>query len=261
VEIVKRANLETEKLITQAEVQSFVGANIVSADNKRLECGDGRYTPDQSVGAIRILGGDFGAMLAFAGAARSKNFHINKDALISSYLEAVKADRGEDPKLYLHLDTSHDIHKGEIGCGHAKYASDPQNEGKYGLTSTEAKELFNTALARPEANVTILEGGHKEKAVLRVKGMNGETVAYGVNSTDEGGSNMFFVIDDDRIKQHFEKITPKMSRVLGIGIKSEEVLESYISQMGVTSGFLADSLDTYNIEINNLGQPTVTKSS
>jgi hypothetical protein len=247
-----------EKISTDA-VEAFVKENVVSADSSRVECGDGRYTAEQSQGAIRAFGADFGMVLAFASAVRGNGVEFSNDNLVSSYLNAIKAERGEDAKLYLQTD-DHNEKSGGIGCGHVYQASKPENEGKYGnLKSNEVKELYESMLLNPSAKLTVLNGEHLEKAVLLVYAGDADAEPkFSVNSSD-GMGNMFFIADMDGIKRYMEKFVPRMANELGIEVTPEQVWQSYEEQQNATAGILAGGLDTYRVEIDDLGSATTEK--
>jgi hypothetical protein len=247
-----------EKISTDA-VEAFVKENVVKTNRGRVECGDGRYAPEQSGGAIRALGGDFGMVFAFASAIYEKGLKISSDKLVEGYLNAVKTERGEDARLFLHTD-DHNKETGGIGCGHAKLASSTENEGKYGsLTSNETKTLFETMLARLETSLQVLEGSHAEKAVIFVYGTDEDgEVNFSVNSQDKNG-NMYFIVDMDGIKKHMEKFVPRLSEGLGVAISASEVLDTYEKQQTVTAEILAGKLDMYKVDIDNTGTTSIAK--
>ncbi len=138
------------KNITREEVKKFVKENMIPVNNSRIECGDGRYTKEQSGGAIRAFGGDFGMVMAFAGALKDEGTYIDADGIATRYFRAVKKVRGEDTKLYHHTDT-HNHALGEIGCGHVAKATSPEHDGLYGsLTHKDVKELYASFSKKPK---------------------------------------------------------------------------------------------------------------
>src|SRR5258706_1281359 len=96
---------------TREEVKKFVKETLTRANNSKIECGDGRYTPEQSDGAIRAFGGDFGMVMALAGALKDEGANLGPDEVVGRYLLAVKKVRGDETKLYHHTDT----HNHELG--------------------------------------------------------------------------------------------------------------------------------------------------
>jgi hypothetical protein len=241
------------KHITRGEIDKFVKENMIPANNSRIECGDGRYTKEQAQGAIRAFGGDFGMVMAFAGALKDEGTYIDSEEIVRRYLRAVKKVRGEDTKLYHHTDT-HNHSLGEIGCGHAAKASSPEHDGLYGsLTHSDVKDLYNSFSKDPNSNLTVLEGEHQEKAVLFVHGVSDDTdIHYSINSMDTKG-NMYFVVDMDRINKFIEQVVPLFSDGLLVPVEEKDVKENFLKQMQATADLLASDLDKFKITIDNTG--------
>ena len=239
--------------ITREEIEKFVKENIIPVNNGRIECGDGRYTKEQADGAIRAFGGDFGMVMAFAGALKDEGTYLDADEIITRYLRAVKKVRGEDTKLYHHTDT-HNHATGEIGCGHVAKASSPQHDGLYGsLTYKDVRELYESFSKNPNSNLTVLEGEHKEKGVLFVHGGPDDTdIHYTINSMDKNG-NMYFVVDMDRINRFISQVVPLFSEGLLVAVEEKDVKENFLKQMQATADLLAFDLDKFKITIDNTG--------
>src|SRR4030042_5915084 len=238
---------------TREEIKKFVKENLTRANNSRIECGDGRYTPEQSDGAIRAFGGDFGMVMALAGALKDKGTLLSADEIVARYLNAVKKVRGQGTKLYHHTDT-HNHAKGEIGCGHAAKRSSPENDGMYGsLTADDVRALYESFSQNPESNLTVLEGEHQEKAVLFVHGGPDDAdIHYSLNSMDENG-NMYFVVDMDRINRFIGEVVPVFSEGLPTPVAENGVKKSFLKQMQATADLLASGLDTFKISIDGKG--------
>lgn len=238
---------------TIEEVNKFVKENLTRANNSRIECGDGRYTPEQSDGAIRAFGGDFGMVMAFAGALKDEGIVLTPDEIINRYLGAVKKVRGEETKLYHHTDT-HNHETGEIGCGHAAKASSPEHDGKYGsLTHQDVRELYSSFAQNPDSNLTVLEGKHQEKAVLFVHGGPDDTdIHYTLNSMDKSG-NMYFVVDMDRINKFIGQVVPLFSEGLVRPVEEKDVKDNFLKQMNATAGLLAADLDKFKVTVKQDG--------
>ncbi len=228
------------------EVENFVKENLVRADNMRIECGDGRYKPEQSEGAIRAFGGDFGMVMAFAGALKSEGTFIDPDEIVERYYRAVKDFRGEDAKLYYHTD-EHKHKEGKIGCGHAAGASDPANKDMYGITSDEARGLYEAFAKHPRSNSTVLEGEHKERGVIYLEGKT-----HSLNS--RRGHEMYFVVTPTQIDEAIDILTPIFSKGLVVPVDAEDVKAYYIRQQYATAKLLgADKLPVYSVRVKPSG--------
>ena len=245
---------DMSKKVTREEIEKFVKENLVTANDRRMACGDGRYMPEQSEGAIRAFGADFGMIMAFAGALNYEGTNIDPEEIVERYSRAKKKEFGQDVGIYYHCD-SHNHEEGKIGCGHIAKASDPQNDGLYGnINHKEVKELFDAFTKHPESNLTVLDGQHEEKAVLFVHGApDSHEIPYSINSKDRKG-NMYFVVDMDRINRFIDKIAPAFSAGLLIQVNPEDVKRNYAVQMGTTAKLLnADKLDHYKIALDQRG--------
>lgn len=232
------------KTTTREEIEKFVKESLVPANNTRVECADGRYTPEQSQGAIRAFGGDFGFVLAFAGALKSEGTFIDPDEIVERYYRAVRQFRGEGTKLYYHTDEEHHV-KGEKGCGHAAQASNPNNKNEYGVSSDEARELYDKFEKHTSSHITILQGKHEEQGVLLVKGTN-----HSMNSRSKDKS--FFVVTPASIDLHIDLIAPKFSKGLIHPVDPEDVKAFYIRQQTETSRRLkADQLPHFDVNPSN----------
>lgn len=245
--------------ITKEEVYKFVKENMIPANNSRIECGDGRYTSQQADGAIRAFGGDFGIVMAFAGALKDEGTYLDCEEIVTRYLRAVKKVRGEDTKLYHHTDT--DNHAlGKIGCGHAARATSPEHQGLYGsLTHEDVKELYNSFSKNPDISLTILEGKHREKAVLFVHGESDDSnIHYSINSMDANG-NMYFVVDVDRINRFISQVVPLFSDGLLVAVEEKDVKENFLKQMQATADLLASDLDKFKVTIDTSGNFSISQ--
>lgn len=236
--------------ITKKEVEKFVKEALTRADNSRIECIDGRYTPEQSGGAVRAPGGDLGMIMAFAGALKDEGTYLVPEEIVERYLRSVRNKRGADARLYYHDDDS----SHSIGCGHIAKASSPEYDGLYGsLTYQEVRQLHEAFISHPQVHKTVLEGSHAEKGVLFVHGESEESpVPYTVNSRD-GKGNMFFVVDIDRANRFIEKAAPYFTKGLLTPVDPEDVKRNFLIQLNATAGLLAGDKDKFKVTIDNTG--------
>lgn len=233
------------KTLTLQEVREFVKKELVPVNHEVAACADGRTPKEVSKGGIRMFGGDYGMVLAFAAALRAEGTFLEPDEIVERYYRAVREVRGENTKLFYHSD-EHSHKEGKIGCGHAREASDPRNDGLYGVTSLEAKSLYDSFAAHPHSNISILEGHHDEKGVLVVEG-NGNGLTHSVNSRNKRGDK-FYVVEPSRIDALIDATAPIFSRGLLVSVDPEDVKAKYIMQQGETSRLLgADKLPTFRV--------------
>jgi hypothetical protein len=240
------------KKATREEIEKFVKENLTRVDQSgRVVCIDGRINPEQSEGAIRAPGGDFGIIMAFAGALKDEGTFIDPGEIIERYSRAKKQEFGQDTKFDYHCD-SHNHNKGKIGCAHIANASDPKYDGLYGsLIYTDVRKLFDAFTKNHNSNLTILEGHHEEKAVLMVYGHpQDEDVAYSIHSRDRKG-NMYFVADIDRAINLIKKLTPQFSVGLQVPVSADVVIIDYLKQLEATVDLIASDKDKHRITVDN----------
>lgn len=233
------------KKITKGEVFEFVKKELVPVNHELAACADGRTPKEVSRGGVRMFGGDYGMVLAFAAALRSEGTFLEPDEIVERYYRAVREIRGENTKLFYHSD-EHAHKEGKLGCGHAREASDPKNDGLYGVTSIEAKALYDSFASHPHSNISILEGNHDEKGVLVVEA-NGKDQTHSVNSRNKRGDK-FYVVEPARIDALIDATAPLFSRGLMVAVDPEDVKAKYKMQQNATSELLgADKLPTFRV--------------
>lgn len=246
------------KKITNGKVYEFVKENLVTANDRRMACADGRYKPEQSKGAIRVFGADMGILMAIGATLKDMGVSLPASEIVEKY---AKAKQGlydldvvdSDFVLDYHCDT-HSHEAGDIGCGHIAKAANPANEGLYGsINAQEVRELFDAFTENPKSHLTVLEGQHEEEGVIFVRGSS-DKVDYSVNSSGGKKGKMFFVVDPARTEGYIDSISGLFSEGLVNPINPEDVKRNYSIQMQSTAKLLnADKLPWYNAAINNNG--------
>ena len=241
---------------TLADVQNFVEGNIVTADTSVIRCGDGRTTPQQSNGAIRAFGEDYGMMLAIKGALLQHGQQtVDNGELIEAYVDAVKVERGDSPKLFEHTD-EHSQEENGIGCGHVRLSSGPENHGEYIVPSEDGADLYKRILESDRLDMQVLQGALLVRAA---KNENGKR--YSVNSVGVDGKGSYFVVDMDGIREHFEIIIPRIKEKLGVEFDVQEAMDAYEAQQLQSAKVLAISKgpELYEVNIDSSGVATVTQ--
>jgi hypothetical protein len=175
-------------IASQEKARQFIEANKIKADNSKAVCGDGRFTPEQSKGYIRMFGGDEGLLMAIQGGITELGIEISYTELVARLGASLRAERGDDAVIGVHTDT-HNLGPDEIGCGHIAKAVEGQAKHKH-VKPEHVINLHNEILSGEHEKV-VLDGHHAEEAVLLVYGRD-----WSVNSFD--GEQMYFVVDIDR---------------------------------------------------------------
>jgi len=227
-------------IASQEQARQFIESNRVRANNARTVCGDGRFTPEQSQGYIRLFGGDEGILMVLKGAVNKFELDISNTELVARFGAVLSDIRQDDNPIGMHTDTHH-LEPNEIGCGHVAKAISGETEHK-NLSSEDVKELH--VEVREAARQIVLDGSHAEQAVLLVHGMN-----WSVNSQD--GGRMYFVVDVDRSLELIKKV------VEGMGLENltfEAAKEQFMLQMEATARVLAKGLNVFDVNFADDGR-------
>jgi hypothetical protein len=229
--------------ITRKAVERFVKENLVPANDKQTVCADGRYNKEQSRGGTRAFGADFGITMAIATTLKDDGTYLSPEEIIERYWRAKCQVVGTRVKINYHTDVhNHGLDK--IGCGHITQATNPEYDGLYGsITYQEVLALYTSFSKHPEAELTVLEGNHEEKAILLVHG-----TSHSVHSKDKKG-RMYFVADVDRTARFIDRIVPFFSVGLLDPVDAEKVKQNYYRQMQATAGLIAGGLDQFEVTI------------
>jgi hypothetical protein len=237
-------NAMTPDIIASRErVRLFVEKNKVRADNSKAVCGDGRFTPEQSRGYIRMFGGDEGILLAIEGALNKLSIHIKPKELVARVSAALRSVRGEDAAMGVHTD-KHNLESGGIGCGFIAKAV--EGEAKHEAVSPEDALELHTKVLEGKHEEVVLDRRHAEQAVLLVYGRD-----WTINSFDEELDEMYFVVDMDRVKDLIKQVVPGLGRISGLTIEAVE--EQFQCQTDETASRLAEGKNIFKVEFHSTG--------
>ena len=228
--------MNQELIASQEQARLFVETNKIEADSSKAVCGDGRFTPEQSRGYIRMFGGDEGLLMAIYGAMLESQIHhkISYTELVARFGASLREERGDGVAIGVHTDT-HNLGDAEIGCGHVAKAVKGQAKHKH-VKPEHVMDLHSEIISGEHEKV-ILDGHHQEQAVLLVYGRD-----WSVNSFD--GENMYFVVDIDRSIDLINRVVP----ALGIeGLSAEMVKDHFECQMNETASHLAAGKDIFAV--------------
>jgi len=230
-------------LIPEKFVTVFEGARDYIGNPKHIrkagqgrKCVDGRYTPEQSLGAIATPGCDFGYVLTLMALKPEMTAHQAFDSVYN----IVTRDGG---KFYMHTD---DLGHGPIGCGHVAKATSPEHAPSYGLNSDRVMEALIYARKKidaGDANIVQMElkGTHLEKAVLRVQSED-----YTIESSD--GQEMYFIYDELRDKTNMRRLAKEL------GVSVSEFIKHHDKQTLAILHILARGKPIIDVSILEEGE-------
>ncbi len=235
----------TPDTLTTNTIEKFALENRVKLNKVRRVCGDDRFTAEQSLGSVRVFGGDEGILTAIKAAATKAEIAVSATELVEKYEGILKKLYGDDTQIEVHT-AQHALEKGTIGCGFMEKAINVPNIHEH-LSNEDAREIHEAILAGAHKEV-VLDGDHAAKSVMLV-----HSDEWSVNSRSE--HEQHFVVDEGSITSYLREITP----MFGIyGLNADDVVNQFESQMGKTAEQLAAGLNIYDINFDPQGHPSAT---
>ncbi len=224
--------------------EKYIKENIVLANNKGAACPDGRYTQEQDSGWIRIFGAHLGVSMAIMASLVEKDKEFLVEDVYSKTKQALFSVFGKENKLQAHTDDHN-----EIGCGHMAQAALKKNEDLYGIKAEHSLELWEISRKDADVNWITLEGSHREKAILLIRGKDAT-----VHSQNKDKTEMYFVVDIDRTNELLTRIGNILSME---DVTSEDIIRNYWKQVNATSTLLAKDLPQLDIILDKEGNSTI----
>ncbi len=249
-------NPEDQGLLQETKI--FVECNKILVNDAATECGDGRYRPDQSLGYLRVFGGDSGFMAAIMNAVNQKGKVLTPEECVSRYLKAIRKIRGEKAKIHYHTDTDNQAPK--VGCGDIARSSRVENENRYGGSSADVQKMFDCVrrLSAEDVKAVVLEGEHNEKGAFLIQEMPDRKISpWTVNSLNPETHEMYFVVDLARAKKFMKELVPFFADK---GLTDETFLASFTRRMKATASLLAAGKPIYNVVFDAQGNASVSLS-
>lgn len=226
------------------KLEDYVKENIVLANDKGSACPDGRYTQDQDNGWIRMFGAHLGIPLSIIAVLMEKGKNASVEEVYSKAKEALFNTFGKEIKFQAHTEDHN-----EIGCGHMAQAALKENERLYGIKSEYSLKLWDLAKKDNDVNWITLKGGHKEKAILLIRGREAT-----VHSQNKDKTEMYFVADVDRTNELLTRVGDNLGFE---GVTSEDIVSNYWKQANATLALLAKGLSQLDVILDKEGSATI----
>lgn len=226
----------------------------VNAKNALISrCIDGRYPNDSMLSALAFPGTDAGELALVFAAANHYGFEVDLKKTIESFLGVI----GGVLNFQLHSDTHADPTIPASGCGHIKQILlDPE---AYFLEKKQVLQIQKelAVLKKNGAHETILEGDHKEGAVIQIKGNYGISPGY----VFEDEMAQIFVYHTTLVNQRHRLLAKSLIEYKAVTLFSgydheylydalSEVAEDHLFE---TAKRLAAGLPLYQIEFGENG--------
>lgn len=191
-------------------------------------CIDGRYDNSPSLPASAIQGADAGELALIFSTANTCGLTLNKKGALEALIDTV----GGIHNIHFHTD-SH-AEKGTVlaGCGHIKQAS--LDLPSYNLTE-EQVEFIKTQfkeLKKQGAQETVLQGDHRESAVVFVKGSFGLLPRFKLEKEEGGREGQIFVFHNTFVDARHHILAKKLIALKALDIEGgleEEYVYSALS--------------------------------
>lgn len=155
-------------ILNLTQISEFVFSNkyqLNKDEARKSRCIDGRYE-NSKASVFGFPGADAGIVTLVVSAAKKNGYDFD----LNKIWQAVCAVVGGEEKIQFHTDSHAEKGKTLGGCGHYKQMTLTPED--YGLTANEVEEIRNKFAQTKEKGAieVILEGDHKEAAVVFIKG-------------------------------------------------------------------------------------------
>lgn len=213
-------------------------------------CIDGRYNGEQDR-ALAYPGADFGELALVYATAHQYGLTVHPKKVLAALLEIV----GGPHHFAYHTDTHADTHTPAGGCGHMKTIR--ADAKAFSLDEDDMKvleEQIRDVIKRKAPNV-VLEGDHKEAAVLFIEGNHSVYPQYTMSTIHGSIHTQVFIyhktLVDERHKAFARRLVESQAVILPPGFDYlylydalSDVAEQHVLEI---AGRLAQGLPIYRV--------------
>lgn len=239
--------------LSKDQITTLIGENAYEISNRLLSrCIDGRYENDTTLPGLAFPGADAGEFALVCATAATCGLEIELKKTFDALVEVV----GGVKNLRFHTDSHAEQGKVLAGCGHIKQiVSDLET---YNVTKEQSEfitEQFSLA-KKAGAKESVLQGDHKEAAVLFIKGDYGVLPQFRFESREGGMEVQIFIyhntLVDARHRLFVKKLIEHKALTLEGKPLDEEHLYALLSEAAEvhlmeTAGRLAKGLPIYEV--------------
>lgn len=239
--------------LSKDQITTLITDNTYDISNKLLSrCIDGRYENDPNLPGLAFPGGDAGELALVCATAATCGLEIDMQKAFKALVEVV----GGVKNLQFHTDSHAESGKALAGCGHIKQMLNDLET--YNITKEQGEFITEQfGLAKKEgAKESVLQGDHKEAAVLFIKGEYGVLPRYRFESREGGMEVQIFIyhntLVDARHRLFVKKLIEHKALTLEGKPLDEEHLYALLSEAAEvhlmeTAGRLAKGLPIYEV--------------
>lgn len=192
-------------LLTKEQVFELVLENKykVKNENRLLSrCIDGRYENSDDLPPLGLPGADIGELVLVVSAANTFGFEVEIKKIYEAVLDVV----GAVMNFQMHTDHHGDSKITASGCGHWKQIKlDPT---AYHITQDQLVELEESieGARKKGAQEVVLNGEHREAAVLQVRGNYSVKTRYFLEAGSGTKEVEVFVYHESLVKERHRKL-------------------------------------------------------
>ena len=203
--------------------------NLYEVQNPAISrCIDGRYPNSETLPALAIQGGDAGELALIFSMANSCGLTLNMQKTLQVLIDTV----GGVKNIQSHTDSHAEKDKVLAGCGHLKQIN--INKESYALTEEQVVYITTqfANLKKQGAHEEILQGDHKECAVVFVKGAFGLLPQFKLGREEAGKEGQLFVFHKSFVDARHRILAKKLIETKALELKGgleEEYIYSSLS--------------------------------
>jgi len=239
--------------LTKQQIASLLFDTVYDVKNPLMSrCIDGRYENNDLLPALAIPGADAGELALIFSTANTCGFSLNTEYALKALVDAV----GGVQNIRFHTDSYAERNKIFGGCGHMKQVD--LDLESYNLTkdqmdfiSTQFKQMKERG-----AQEIVLQGDHREAAVLFVKGRYGFWPQFKLGREEGGKEGQLFIFHNTFVDARHHILAKKLIESKAFELEGgleEEYVYSVLSDMCETHlmetvKHLAQGLPIYEVE-------------
>lgn len=240
--------------LSKDQITTLIGENAYEISNKLLSrCIDGRYENNSELPGLAFPGADAGEFALVCATAATCGLEIDLKKTFTALTEVV----GGVKNLRFHTDSHAEQGKVLAGCGHVKQIVNDLEA--YNITKEQAEFMAEQFASAKKAGAmeSVLQGDHKEAAVLFIKGDYGVLPQYRFESREGGMEVQIFIYHntfvDARHRLFVKKLIEHKALTLEGKPLDEEHLYALLSEAAEvhlmeTAGRLAKGLPIYEVK-------------
>lgn len=240
--------------LSKSELSSVLLENLYEVQNPLISrCIDGRYSNTEALPALAIQGGDAGELALIFSMANVCGLTLDMEKALQALVNTV----GGVKNIQSHTDSHAEKGKVLAGCGHFKQIN--SDIESYALTEEQVTFIMTqfADLKKHGAHEEILQGDHKESAVIFLKGDYGLFPQFKLGREEGGKEGQLFIFHNSFVDARHRILAHKLIEAKALefeGGLEEEYIYSSLSDtcenhLMETAKRLAKGLPIYEVTV------------